>query len=52
MSNVENLRLNKNKSHFMCTRIPIFREILSRDGVQADPRNLHALADMPPLIIK
>ena len=28
----ENLKLNKNKCNFMCTTIPFFEKVISRDG--------------------
>ena len=42
-----NLKLNK-KSHFRCTSIPFFGEVISRRGVQPDPQKIKAHTDMPP----
>ena len=47
----ENLKLNKNKCLFRCTKILFFREIITRDGLQPDARELHMLTEMPPSII-
>ena len=38
-----NLKLNKNKSHFRCTSVPFFGEIISWHGVEPDPQKLKAL---------
>ena len=42
-----NLKLNKDKCHFRCTSIPFFREVISRNGVQAGSQKIKALMDMP-----
>ena len=42
----ENLKLNKNKQHFRCTRKPFF-EVIFRNGLQPDLRKLHMLTEMP-----
>ena len=42
-----NLKLNKEKCHFMCTAIPFFSEIVSRDGMEPDSRKISALTEMP-----
>ena len=42
-----NLKLNKEKCHFRCTAIPFFGEVVSRDGMQPDPRKISALTEMP-----
>ena len=47
-----NLKLNKDKCHFRCTSIPFFGEVISRNGVQPDPRKIKALMDMPLLYNK
>ena len=46
----ENLKLNKNKCHFWCTRVPFFREIVSSCDIQPEPCKL--VVDMPALTIK
>ena len=33
-----NLKLNKDKCHFRCTSIPFFGKVISRQGVQPDPK--------------
>ena len=33
-----NLKLNKDKCHFRCTSISFFGEVVSREGIQADPQ--------------
>ena len=43
----ENLKLNKNKCHFRCTKIAFLGEMISRDGVQTDPKKLHILTEFP-----
>ena len=43
----ENLKLNKIKCHFRCTRIPYFGEIISKNGVQIDPKQLGMLIKRP-----
>ena len=35
----ENVKLNKDKCHFRCMRVPIYSDIISRYGVQLDPKN-------------
>ena len=42
-----NLKLNKEKCHFRCTAIPFFGEVVSRDGMQPDPRKISTLTEMP-----
>ena len=42
-----NLKLNKEKCHFRYTAIPFFGEVVSRDGMQLDPRKISALTEMP-----
>ena len=42
-----NLKLNKEKCHVRCTAIPFFGEIVSRDGMQPDPRKISTLTEMP-----
>ena len=44
-----NLKLNKDKCIFRCTRIPLFCEILSKLGVNLKPRTVQALTDVPLL---
>ena len=34
-----NLKLNKDKCHFRCTSIPSFGKVISREGVQLEPKN-------------
>ena len=41
-----NLKLNKEKCHFRCTSIPFFGEVLTRQGVQPDPKKVRALTEM------
>ena len=41
-----NLKLNKEKCHFRCTSILVFREVMSREGVQPDPQKFKALMDI------
>ena len=36
----ESLKLNKDKCHFKCTRVPFFGQIVSRHGVQQDHKML------------
>ena len=40
------LKLNKDKCHFRCMQIPFFGEVISRDGVQAEPQKIKVLMDM------
>ena len=47
-----NVKLNKDKCHFRCTSIPIFGDIISRNGVKPGPQKLEALTEMPPLKTK
>ena len=42
-----NLKLNKEKCHFRCTALPFFSEVVSRDGMQPDPRKISALTETP-----
>ena len=35
----ENIKLNKNQCHFWCMRVPLFDKIISRHGVQPDPKS-------------
>ena len=42
-----NLKLNKDKCHFRFMVIPFFSEVVSRDGMQPDPRKISALTEMP-----
>ena len=44
----ENLRLNKNKCHFKCIRVPFFGKRASRQWVLPDSWKLHMLTEMPP----
>ena len=48
----ENLTLYKNKCHLRCTKIPFFKELISMEGVQADPEKVHVLTEMTPLYTK
>ena len=41
-----NLKLNKEKCHFRCTSIPLFGEVVSRQGIQPDPQKVRALTEM------
>ena len=41
-----NLKLNKEKCYFRCTTIPFFGVVVSRDGMQPDPRKISALTKM------
>ena len=34
-----NLKLNKDKCYFRCTSVPFLGEVISRNGVQPDPKN-------------
>ena len=43
-----NLKLNKDKCHFMCTSVPFFGEIIFQNKVQPDAQNTKALVEMPP----
>ena len=43
-----NLKLNKEKYHFMCTSIPFFGEVISRGGVQPELQKIKAHMDMLP----
>ena len=45
---LENLRLNKSKYHFRWTKIRLFREVITREGVKLDPKNLCALLKISP----
>ena len=36
----ENLKLNKNKCYFSCTKIPFFGEVIAREVVQPDLKTL------------
>ena len=47
-----NLKLNKEKCNFRCTAMPFFGEIVSRDGVQPDPRKISTLTKMPTPITR
>ena len=47
-----NLKLNKDKSPFRCSPIPLFGKIISRNGVRPSPRKLKALTKMLPQIQK
>ena len=47
-----NFKLNKDRCHFSCTSVPFFGEVISRNGVQPDPRKIKAFMDMPPPTIK
>ena len=42
-----NLKSNKEKCHFRCMAIPFFGEVVSRDGMQPDPRKISTLTEMP-----
>ena len=42
-----NLKLKKEKCHFRCMSIPLFGEVISRQGVQPDPQMVKALTEMP-----
>ena len=42
-----NLKLNKEKCPFRCMAIPFFGEVVSRGGMQPDPRKISALTEMP-----
>ena len=42
-----NLKLNKEKCHFRSTAIPFFGKVVSRDGMQPDPRKISPLTEMP-----
>ena len=35
------------KCHFKCVRVPFLLQIISRHGVQPDPKNLHVFTEMP-----
>ena len=48
----KNLKLNKGTCCFRCTRVPSFREIISRNGVQQDPQKLCTLTEMSQAKIK
>ena len=48
----ENLKLNKNKCHFMHPRIPFFGETVFRHVVLPDHHKAYVLADMLLFIIK
>ena len=41
-----NLKLNKEKCHFRCMSIPLFGEVVSRQGIQPDPQKVRALTEM------
>ena len=41
-----NLKLNKEKCHFMCISIPFFGEVISREGVQPDSPKIEVLTHM------
>ena len=41
-----NLKLSKKKCHFRCMAIPFFGEVVSRDGMQPDPRKISTLTEM------
>ena len=43
-----NLKLKKDKCHFRCTSVTFFGEVISRNGVQPDPKKIKALMEMPP----
>ena len=43
-----NLKLNKEKCHVRCTSIPFFGEVISRRGVQPEPKKIKALMNIPP----
>ena len=42
-----NLKLNKDKYHFRCMSMPLFGEVVSREGTQPDPQKIRALTKMP-----
>ena len=44
----ENLKLNKDKCHYRCMRVPFFTKKISRCSVQPDPNKLYVLTDMLP----
>ena len=44
----ENMKLNKDKCYFRHSSVPIFGEIISKQGVRPDPRNLKALTGIQP----
>ena len=47
-----NLKLNKDKCHFRCTKVLFFGKIISRNGAKPDPLKLKAMTEMPPPKIK
>ena len=42
-----NLKLNKENCHFRCSAIPLFGEVISRQGIQPDLQKVKALTEMP-----
>ena len=48
----EDMKLNRNKCHYSCIRIPFLGVLISRNGVQPDPEQLHILITMPTLLRK
>ena len=48
----ENLKLNKDKSHFRCIQLPFSGEIIFWQGVRPDPSKLKILTDIIPLMTK
>ena len=52
MHRKENLKPNKETGYIRCTSIPLFGEVIYRQGVRPDPRKLKVLKDMPPSELK
>ena len=44
----QKLKLNRNKYHFMGTKMPFFGEVIYRERLQVDPKRLCSLTEMLP----